>query len=367
MAKVKPGSLESLLRGIRNDIGLASNVFETLEKREFDYDTDLNKNVKEFEKSSNEFYFLSRYIIVVVEDFANSPVDRDIILAAYGLLTGYTSSEVQDRHDQYCQDIGISKNERFIPLNKYWLERNISKNLNSKENAAIKKLAERLENELTNNGKLNYTKNALELMGKPYPPPNYMLGEGHGYRQYNDGGKVFYIPLTNKELRQLASNVSVNFQKEASLPVDRANKPNIAQPKEPTDGIIDFPPGADDITIFISFLRKKIREIPKGEARLEWDENQLKKFTITSLSIILLCVGTIYVLDHYSYIVKESVNTVFDESPEPKNWNIYNDTPLNPTNNGMVQGAKKEFYDNLFNEQLPLIQARKESELWHER
>ncbi len=363
MAILERGSLESYLRSIRNDIGYASLVFEKLEKRKFDYDTDLNDDVKKYERSSDGLYFLSRYIIVVVEDYSNSPVDRDIILAAYGLLTEYTYPTVQERHSKYCRDIGKNKNGKFIPLNKYWPKRDISKNINSKENAAIKKLTKRLENELTNNVKLNYIKNALKLIGKPYPLPNYMLGEGHGYRQYNDGGRVLYIPLANKELRQLAGNVSVNFQKEPSLPVDRTKKPNITQPKEPTDDIIDFPTDSDDFTIFINFILSQVRGIPKGEARFEWDENQLKKITITFLCIILLCVGTIYGLDHYSYIIKESVNTVFDESPEPKNWNIYNDAPLNPINNGMVQGAKKEFYDNLFNEQIPLIQARKESEL----
>lgn len=185
--------------------------------------------------------FLSRYIIAIVRDFANSPSDYDIILAAYGFLDGYECPEVQKRHIQYCQDVGTHKFGKDTPLNVHWPADDIDKSLNTKENSAIKKLAKRLESEMVKRGgALGYDAEAEKLLGKPFPLPNYLLG--NGYRKCEIKNRIFYVPLTERESRSLA-NQSVkkiaSSSSNAETNSDNLSKNAIAEDEQDITSDID--------------------------------------------------------------------------------------------------------------------------------
>lgn len=100
--------------------------------------------------------------------------------------------------------MGIHKFGKDTPLDVHWLAKDIDKSLNTKENSAIKKLAKRLENEMVERGgALGYAAEAEKLLEKPFPLPNYLLE--NGYRKCEIENRIFYVPLTEKELHSLAN------------------------------------------------------------------------------------------------------------------------------------------------------------------
>ncbi len=200
----KPTKLELQFRHGRQFSDSIPQLFQMLENTTFNPAIHLPKSLSALDESEAVIIFLSRYIIAIVRDFANSPVDYDLILAAYGFLDGYEYTEVKERHVQYCQDIGTHKPGKDTPLNVYWPAGDIDKSLNTKENSAIKKLTKRLENEMIKRGgALGYAAEAEKLLEKPFPLPNYLLE--NGYRKCEIENRIFYVPLTEKELRSLAN------------------------------------------------------------------------------------------------------------------------------------------------------------------
>ena len=214
----KATKLELQLRHGRQFSDSIPQLFQMLENTTFNPAIHLPKSLSALDESKAIIIFLSRYIIAIVRDFAYSPVDYDLILAAYGFLDGYEYSEVQERHIQYCQNVGIHKFGKDTPLNVHWPADDIDKGLNTKENSAIKKLAKRLESEMVKRGgTLGYAAEAEKLLGEPFPFPNYLLG--NGYRKCEIENRIFYVPLTERELRSLA-NQAVKKITSSSFNVD---------------------------------------------------------------------------------------------------------------------------------------------------
>lgn len=230
------GVLETRLREIRFIPDTIRLVFSNIENREFNCSLDLPETLRNMDEAIAKHIFLSRYMVAIVKDCVVSPVNQDIILAAYGFLDGYENLDITRRHELYCQKIGINKSGKPVPLCDYWPKHNQYRSMNSKENSALKKLNDNLEAKLVNRGSnLPYTAKAKELCNQPFPTPNYLLG--NGYRKCEIDGEVFYVPLSDKELRSLSNN---------KITYNEAKKPKNDTLGEDLDYHID---GTDDAVI----------------------------------------------------------------------------------------------------------------------
>ena len=86
------------------------------------------------------------FLYHIIRDFVNNPVERDILLMAYGFLDGYVdAANLTERRKKYCQNVGIRHSYNDMMLAKYWSD--INKSLSHKENTIIAALTARLEKE----------------------------------------------------------------------------------------------------------------------------------------------------------------------------------------------------------------------------
>ncbi len=222
-------ALETQLRESRSKTDSTTLVFKILESKDIESKPSiyLPKSLQNMDETMAVIVFYSRYIIAIARDFSSSPVDYDLILASYGFLDGYEYPEVQDRHIQYCQNVGVYADGKNIPLIAHWADEDIDKSLRTKENSAIKKMANKLEKRLVKNGGvLGYGAEAEKLIGSPFPPPNYL--QGYGYRKCEYDGKAFYVPLTDKELRLLANTfIGENYVESLNENHIKSNDPDM--------------------------------------------------------------------------------------------------------------------------------------------
>lgn len=200
MATWEPTKLEENFRFLRNDVADPKSLFYLLEGVKFE---DIN-----ISEPISEDAFYRKYILFVILECHLSNDVEDCILAGLGFLAGYESLRVQERHELYCRNVGKRVKGDDMPFNKYWRgERNRDKNLNDRENRAIRKICKFLQNRIDmNNGRLGYVENnniVTKIVNLTYPEPHYLRGEG--YRKCEVDGEIFYVPLTKEELRLLAS------------------------------------------------------------------------------------------------------------------------------------------------------------------
>lgn len=202
--KIENGSLEWTFTAYRDGINPAKGIIMNLEG-----DT---VSIPE-----EQIFFLDGYLITIFNEFVPDIEKRDIIMAAFGLLNGYCDiHDPRNRHEKYCQIVGIHKGNKDIRLCDHWSD--IHKNLNSKENAIIIKMCEFLRTELNNNnGKLGYIEKAKymaqKLKKESYPSPYYMRGDIY-YRECKLDGNTFYIPKSESERRsdEILKSKNVNEQ-----------------------------------------------------------------------------------------------------------------------------------------------------------
>lgn len=228
----KRNSLEHALRDYRSRMATEEDVFKALEG---DY-TSSFENLKEFTSTElKKIDFCKKYIIKVVLDFEQSPINRDLILAIYGLLAGYeTIPQTTKRRDAYCDIVGIHDKDdnQDKSYSAYWhkikpdgtIDKKFYRNITSKEEGAIRRLTKVLRTEINkNNGVLGYIKDAdkiAEIAKTTYPEPFYLREEV--YRQCAYDGKVFYVPLTEQELVKKAQHI--NLKEEKAGAVDTARR-----------------------------------------------------------------------------------------------------------------------------------------------
>lgn len=228
----KAGSLESTLRSVRNDPAAIKEVFEKLE---LGGKLLINSDFSAYRTSGGQLdlAFATRYMVAIIRGFVNNPVDRDILLMAYGFLDGYVdAANLTERRKKYCQNVGIRHSDNDMLLAQYWSD--INKNLSSKENAIITALTERLEKEVARRGgKLGYIEQAAELLYDDYPAPNYL--SENGYRKCEQDGQTFYVPLSKSELQVIASSTK---ERKAEMTSD-----NSGTRLESSNPISDSPPG----------------------------------------------------------------------------------------------------------------------------
>lgn len=197
MGKATSGTLQSYFEHIHDGTIELAWIFEKIEGKKF---TDANITVDP--KAEDAFYI--RYIIAIVKD-CTSDKDCDVLLAIYGFMEGYSGLEIGEQRKMYCQNVGIysTKRKKDLPLNEHW--GNIKSNMSSRERIAVKHLLKELRRKFEETDKTkSYIENAYDLMGKPYPVPNYL--SGNGYRKCEVEGKVFYVPLTDEE-RRIQANI----------------------------------------------------------------------------------------------------------------------------------------------------------------
>lgn len=190
------GTLQSYFEHIHDDTIKLSWIFEKIEGKEFT-DTSIVGN------PAAEYEFYSKYIVAIVKDCTTDEY-CDIVLAIYGFMDGYDELSIGQRRDKYCQNVGKydKKNKKDLPLAECW--DSIKGNMYPKEKRAIKYLVKELSRKTEEADKpKSYINSAYELIGKPYPIPNYLSGKG--YRKCKIEEKVFYVPLTKSELRSLAN------------------------------------------------------------------------------------------------------------------------------------------------------------------
>lgn len=228
---LKAGSLESTLRSVRNDPAAIKEVFEKLE---LSGKLLINSDFSAYRMSDGQLdlAFAARYMVAIIRDFVDNPVDRDILLMAYGFLEGYVdTANLTERRKKYCQNVGIRHSDNDMPLAKYWSD--INKNLSHKENTIIAALTARLEREVTSRGgKLGYIEQAADLLYSDYPAPNYL--SRNGYRECEQDDQTFYIPLSKNELQVIASSTK---ERKAEMTGD-----NSGTKLEPSNPISDSPP-----------------------------------------------------------------------------------------------------------------------------
>lgn len=209
MAKAKNGEtqqkkklpqVEQDFRDFRSGTAQADDVFKNLEGIFFAE----SGIAKKIQIPANAF--LLKYILTVVLDCHLKETDQDIILAVFGFLPGYEDLGVQDRQREYCKWVGIHTKEVDEPLDVHWLPENLPKQMNTRENAAIKRLYNSVHIKMNQNGGvLGYIKGQEkigEISSKVSPLPCYLSEKG--YRKCERKGRVFYVPLTEKEKRILA-------------------------------------------------------------------------------------------------------------------------------------------------------------------
>lgn len=228
---LKAGSLESTLRSVRNDPAAIKEVFEKLE---LSGKLLINSDFSAYRTSDGQLdlAFAARYMVAIIRDFVDNPVERDILLMSYGFLEGYVdAANLTERRKKYCQNVGIRHSDNDMPLAQYWSD--INKNLFSKENAIITALTTRLETEVARRGgQLGYIEQAADLLYNDYPAPNYL--SRNGYRKCEQDGQTFYVPLSKSELQVIASSTK---ERKAEMTGDNSGtKPESSNP------ISDSPP-----------------------------------------------------------------------------------------------------------------------------
>lgn len=200
--------LERDLRDFRSGIVEAFHIFKYLEGESAEMPTNI---------SASKDVFLRKYILTVVQDCHLTNKNQDIVLAAFGFLQGYENIGVHERHYEYCKWVGICKDDIEKPLDVHW-QKNLHKQMNARENSAINRLYKRLTFKLENNqGVLGYIKDngkIEEICNKRFPFPYYIQEDG--YRKCSIDGRIFYIPLTDNEIRK--SLVIQDKQNNAPLP-----------------------------------------------------------------------------------------------------------------------------------------------------
>lgn len=270
---------------IRSEPSSMRYIFSDIEGRELDHGLDLPESLQDMDKAVAEFAFLSRYTIAVVKDLVNSPGDQDIILAAYGFLDGYEKLNVTGRHELYCRNIGKNTTNGPLPLDIYWPQKSIRKNMNSKENAAITKMLEALIAKRASQGaNLSYIDMAKELCNGPFPTPNYVLG--NGYRKCEIDGGTFYVPLSDKEFRSLSNDRTTSNKTEK--PKNGNSDESLDYDIEDIDGVI-----IDEVTSRYEdeLLLSNVVNTVLSPIRIRW----IKRLKIVlAISIIFLIITIIF-------------------------------------------------------------------------
>lgn len=247
--KIENGSLEWTFTAYRDGINPAKGIIMNLEG-----DT---VSIPE-----EQIFFLDGYLITIFNEFVPDIEKKDIIMAAFGLLNGYCDiHDPRNRHEKYCQIVGIHKGNKDIRLCDHWSD--IHKNLNSKENAIIIKMCEFLRTKLNNNnGKLGYIEKAKymaqKLKKESYPSPYYMRGDIY-YRECKLDGNTFYIPKSESERRsdEILKSKNVNeqviiqtvdnekYSEPKTFNVDKPDLVDLVKADADKSGVF-FPPEPDD-------------------------------------------------------------------------------------------------------------------------
>lgn len=203
MENFRYGTLEYHFAFIRNNLSNALEVFKKIENRELQ-PSDIPEDIKK--QSNARDIFIKKYIIAVVMDCTDYQ-DADILLAVFGFLQGYSDvAGLGNRRGKYCDNIGIydEDTKEYQTLADHWQnDKNIKSSMYAKEKIAVRHLIEELNSRKNIS---NYVQKAKELINEPNPIPNYLKGEGHGYRECKVDDKVFYVPLTEEE-RRTAVNI----------------------------------------------------------------------------------------------------------------------------------------------------------------
>ena len=250
--------VEQELRDFRSRAATADDVFRVIEGNfvnSFD-------NLKDFKLNEAEkAAFCNKYIIKIVLDLAKDRVDKDLILATFGLLMGYEDTEysVSKRRDIYCDTVGKrdKKDGQFKPYSICWkkilpngeINKNFYRNITMKEERAIRKLAKAVSDKMgKNNGVLGYIKDVdkiAEIVKMAYPEPFYLREEV--YRKCTYEGKVFYVPLSEQELVRKAQHMILELEEadtaedkkeEEQTPIDNGDG---ADAGEDADSLINPP------------------------------------------------------------------------------------------------------------------------------
>ena len=222
--------LERNFRDFRTGVVNTFDIFKELEGKSAEIPTDINESKESF---------LLKYILTAVQDCYLKNADQDIILSAFGFLQEYENHGVQERHYEYCKWVGIrTKDGVELPLDVHWSKKNLHKQMNAKENAAINRLYKALVSKMSRNGGvLGYATDSnkiKEICSKTFPQPYYL--QEKGYRKCNINGRIFYIPLTPAELRALvSSNGQAPTQDESAISADTVFEEGASLP-EPTWG-----------------------------------------------------------------------------------------------------------------------------------
>ncbi|MDE6664256.1 MAG: hypothetical protein K2K46_13070 [Lachnospiraceae bacterium] len=204
MSKFEAGTLESYFSHLRDGMTDISMVFNKIEGRDIS-SSDIPDSIAKKFNAKDIFY--KSYIIVLVQSCCNEQ-DSDLLLMMCGFLQGYEQLNITKRRQEYCDNIGIhdEKNGMDQTLAEHWHNKyvNIKSSMYSKENNAVSQLVKILKERGDNP---DYISKAKESVNNPYPVPNYLRGDGHGYRKCEVEGKVFYVPLTEEE-RRTQANIS---------------------------------------------------------------------------------------------------------------------------------------------------------------
>ncbi len=246
MKRFKSGTLESYFADIRNGKAEAQWVFSKIQNRELE-DSDISEDISD--RPNKKDIFISRYIIALVMDYADYK-DADVLLEMCGYLEGYEEINITNRRTKYCANVGIynEKTKKEQILAEYW--GSIRSNMINRENGAIERLVDKINKRTSN---INYIDKANELIKESYPTPNYLRGEGYGYRKCEVDGKVFYIPLTEKERRTAANILSTTTQDGGS------DEESMGAPADsPLDSLPDDP---SDVATWCKRLTKIIMRI----------------------------------------------------------------------------------------------------------
>lgn len=243
-------------RGKRNN--LADDVFLEIEGS---YPSSIEKLKKYVTNEAEKNYFCSKYIIKIVLDFAGTQIDKDLLLAVFGLLQGYNSSdELNKRRDLYCKTVGQHDegDGQDKPYYIYWHQilpngkknKSFYRNISAKEDAAIRRLVKAVRREMdSNNCKLGYanddSKIAEIISMEGYPEPLYLFEET--YRKCTYGSDIFYVPLTEAEMAKKVQDNSHEAETGQNPPLP--DDPPIDPPPDPgIDDMDDDPPTGTEPT-----------------------------------------------------------------------------------------------------------------------
>ncbi len=270
-------------------------------------------------------------------------------MAIYGFLDGYDNLDIMQRYAKYCNNVGAySKNEkRDMPLIEYWSE--IKKNMISKKKTYIGHLITELNKRIEKgNDNLPYINEANKLMKEPYPFPNYL--SGIGYRKCEIDGKVFFVPLSDKEFRAqanipiLSDNNTSDKMASALSKIGDIKGNTITLPDDNTEKVTDNAYNADTLTSDTSDeqLPKTICSNEKGVTQSGIDLSQKEKQRKGVIFLIgAVCILTITIFYLLNFTNKKGIS-----EQEPSLKHSITSSTENIEENSTQEQSSSSIYDS---------------------